>query len=31
VNLATGASVASGTVMEIGPQSCCVIYISSMG
>jgi hypothetical protein len=31
VNLANGASVASGTVMQIGPQSCCVIYISSMG
>ena len=31
VNLANGAAVAEGTVMEIGPLSCCVIYISAMG
>jgi len=31
VNLANGAAVAEGTVMQIGPLSCCVIYISSEG
>jgi hypothetical protein len=31
VNLANGDAVAEGTTMEIGPLSCCVIYISSMG
>jgi len=31
VNLANGAAVSEGTVMEIGPLSCCIIYISSMG
>jgi len=31
VNLADGAAVAQGTVMQIGPLSCCVIYIASQG
>lgn len=31
VNQANGAAVTEGTVMEIGPLSCCVIYISSEG
>ena len=31
VNLANGAAVTEGTVMEIGPLSCCVISIASMG